>query len=163
MILFTDTSALVKLYVEEAGSAEMASRAAGARMALSVLAYAEVHATFARRRREELFTPEELAATVERFEREWQAVLRVAVSTEVLAFVPGLCQRHPLRGADAVHLASALQLGKEGLETAFATSDARLAKAARAEGLEVFDPAPPGDARAAGSAVPEDDANGNEK
>ncbi|HVT17945.1 MAG TPA: type II toxin-antitoxin system VapC family toxin [Thermoanaerobaculia bacterium] len=55
MILFLDTSALVKLYIAEPGSERMRAAAARAEpVAVSVLAFAEIHATFARRRREEL-------------------------------------------------------------------------------------------------------------
>lgn len=77
MILFADTSALIKLYVEEAGSVVMAERVRQARMALSVLAYAEAYATFARRLRESLLTAEEHAGVAERFERDWQGVIHV--------------------------------------------------------------------------------------
>jgi predicted nucleic acid-binding protein len=57
-MLFLDTSALVKVYVSELGSERMRedARRDGPKAA-SVLAFAEMHATFARRRREELLTP----------------------------------------------------------------------------------------------------------
>lgn len=68
MILFADTSALVKVYIEEPGTAPMRETAAGARTVIaSHLAFAEIHATFARRKRESLLPPEELEKLQIRF------------------------------------------------------------------------------------------------
>jgi len=141
VILFVDTSTLVKLYIEEAGSASMAKHARASRLAASVLAYAEIYATFGRRLREDLLTPEEHDDLVQRFERDWQSVIVMALRPALAARIPRLVGAHPLRGAAAVHLASALALHDAGLETRFAASDARLAGAATAEGFEVIDPA----------------------
>lgn len=143
MILFADTSALIKLYIGEAGSEAMAERVRDARLALSVLAYAEVYAAFARRLREELLTDEEYADLVERFERDWQGVIVVALLPALLGRVPRLARAHPLRGADSIHLASALALQEAGLETVFAVADRRLMEAASKEGLVAFDPVTP--------------------
>ena len=53
MILFCDTSALVKLYVEEVGSAAMLAAVAQARLVAVVrIAWAEAMAALARRLRE---------------------------------------------------------------------------------------------------------------
>jgi hypothetical protein len=50
-----------------------------------------------------------------------------------------LIQRHPLRGFDAVHLASALRLKTAlGGEITFAAADGRLLKAAEAENLKLL-------------------------
>ncbi len=140
MILFVDTSALVKLYIDEKGSEAMAARARESRLASSILAYAEIYATFARRRREDLLTEDEHSSSTDRFERDWQSVIVVPMRPEVARRVPDLVGRHPLRGADAVHLASALSLAEAGLEVTFAASDARLLAATAGEGLEMFDP-----------------------
>jgi predicted nucleic acid-binding protein len=55
-----------------------------------------------------------------------------------------LVWRHKLRGADAVHLATALATRQDvprGSEFYFVSSDVALNRAAAAEGLEVIDPA----------------------
>lgn len=56
-----------------------------------------------------------------------------------------LAQRHPLKGYDAIQLAIALALQRELRELDFAivfvTSDEQLGRAARAEGLQVENPA----------------------
>lgn len=140
MIVFVDTSVLVKLYIAEPGSERMREAAAQeVRVAASLLAFAEIHATFARRRREALLLAPELEELLLRFGEDWEGLLQVPVGAEVLAFVPELCKRHPLRGADAVHLASALLLRQE-LEVLFACSDSSLLAAAAAEGLAIFNP-----------------------
>jgi hypothetical protein len=60
-----------------------------------------------------------------------------------------LCLKHPLRGFDAIHLASGLQLqetlaqqeaGDNALSSTYVTSDDRLVTAAQAEGLTVENP-----------------------
>jgi predicted nucleic acid-binding protein len=141
LILFLDTSALVKIYIAEPGSERM--RKAVAReepRVASVLAFAEIHATFARRRREELLLDTELKQIRLVFDSDWEKLTQIPVGDAVLTLVPGLCERHPLRGADAIHLASALLLREEGLEVLFACSDRPLLGAAATEGLAIFDP-----------------------
>jgi predicted nucleic acid-binding protein len=142
LILFLDTSSLVKLYIAEPGSDRMRKAVAqGEPMAVSVLAFAEIHATFTRRRREELLQATELEELQLAFAGDWEELTQVPVGSAVLKLVPGLCERHSLRGADAVHLASALLLHQEGLQVIFACSDRHLVGAAAAEGLVTFDPA----------------------
>lgn len=142
MILFLDTSALVKLYLVEPGSERMrgATTQEGP-VAASHLAFAEIHATFARRSREEFLLAVEFEQLRLRFADDWEQLTQIPIGSEILALVPGLCERHPLRGGDALHLASALLLLQEGLEVTFACSDRRLLDAAAAEGLATFDPA----------------------
>ena len=142
MILFSDTSALVKLYIAEPGSERMREAATrGEPVAASVLAFAEIHVTFARRRREELLLATELEQLRLGFADDWEKLTQIPIGAAVLNLVPGLCGRYPLRGADAVHLASALLLHEEGLQVIFACSDRTLLGAAAAEGLATFDPA----------------------
>jgi predicted nucleic acid-binding protein len=141
LILFLDTSALVKLYITELGSERMRVLVAkGEPVAVSVLAFAEIHATFRRRRREELLQATELEQLQLAFASDWEELTQVPVGSAVLQLVPSLCARHPLRGADAVHLASALLLHQAGLQVTFACSDRHLVEAAAAEGLITFDP-----------------------
>jgi uncharacterized protein len=141
LILFLDTSALVKLYIAEPGSERMRKAvSSGGPIAVSDLAFAEIHAAFARRGREDLLLAAELEQIRLVFADDWERLTQIPLGVEVLKLVPRLCLRHPLRGADAVHLASALLLHEEGLEVTFACSDRRLLEAAAAEGLGTLDP-----------------------
>ena len=142
--LYIDTSALAKLYIEEAGSATMRARAASAEfVASSVLAWAEALATLARRRREGALSGEEHEMLRGRFTSDFGDLVAIDMDGRVLELVDRLVADHPLRGADAVHLASALFLDESGLAVEFACSDRVLLAAARAERLVAFDPAVP--------------------
>jgi uncharacterized protein len=67
----------------------------------------------------------------------------------IITRAAALCLKHPLRGFDAIHLASGLQLqetlaqqesGANALSSRYVTSDDRLLTAAQAEGLTVENP-----------------------
>jgi predicted nucleic acid-binding protein len=135
VILYLDTSALVKLIHPEAGS-EVVRRAVAQANALatSVLTRIEVHATLARLGREGA-SQELLTSWFSAFARLWvpMALINMDRAVDVAS---GLCLKHPLRSLDAIHLASALRIREEGqLEVAFATADRRLGEAARKEGF----------------------------
>ncbi len=77
---------------------------------------------------------------------------RIELNAGVLLFIPELVNKHPLKGSDAIHLASALwlrdalrlgvQFGPASRSLTFTSSDKQLNNAASIEGLEVFDPEP---------------------
>jgi uncharacterized protein len=141
IVLYVDTSALVKLYVEESGSDVVRARILTAEhVATSVLAWPETLATLARRRREGLLSAKEHEALGAQFRVDWSALVAVDLDGRVLELVDELVALHPLRGADAVHLASALVLVEAGLYVAFACADRTLAAAARSRRLDVWTP-----------------------
>src|SRR5262245_23498464 len=134
VILYLDTSSLVKLYFDEPDSAVVAAGVRKARVvATSVVAYAETRATIARRRRERLLTPAGASALIRQFEADWTALLTIEVS-DVLARSAGLlADRLGLRGFDAIHLASFAQLLSRVVDddARFSSADDRLMRAAR--------------------------------
>ena len=140
MILFLDTSALVKLYVNESGSEALSERVENTLVAVTPLTYGEIYATFARRLREGSLGSEEHEKLCANFENDWPTLLQIPFSREVFAQVPGLCRRNPLRGADAMQMACSLMLQGEGVEVLFVANDQQLLTAASTEGLAVFDP-----------------------
>ena len=154
-MLYVDSSVLVKRYVREIGTDALNLRmeralAADAPILTSVLTYAEIHATLARRLKEQLLRVAEYHAATTRFDSDWRTYLsQVDLLQVVLNLIPELVKKYPLKGADAIHLASALwaayavQTGKTTKPTSvvvFATSDKRLAEAAKAEMFETFNP-----------------------
>jgi predicted nucleic acid-binding protein len=111
VILFLDTSSLVKLYVEEAGSDSVRRLVTGAsRIAVSVLAYPEARSAFARRRREGSLDARGLRTARAAFERDWTRLVRLAVSEDVYRAAGSLVERHGLRALDGLQLASFLSL-----------------------------------------------------
>jgi uncharacterized protein len=133
-IVYFDSSAFVKLLVEEDGTDLVAQLWDGCDAALSSrLAYPEVRAALAAAHRNRTLDANGLKAALQIWEEFWSATRPVELRAEVERHAGELAQRHSLRGADAVHLASALTVPK--LELVVAVWDKRLHAGARAEGL----------------------------
>ncbi len=137
MILYLDTSALVKIYVEETESDRVREKAHQAEgLATSRIAYAEVRAAVARKLREHGLSRKGYRSVVEDLNRDWEDYFLVDLSDALVKFAGTLAERHALRGADAIHLASALTLSERvGENIFFSCFDDRLGRAARVEGL----------------------------
>jgi predicted nucleic acid-binding protein len=136
VILYLDTSSLIKLYVAEAGSEEV-RRLIGeaALVATSVVAYPETRSAIARLRREGALTAAQAERLRTDFERDWPHYLAVEVREPIWRRAGDLVERHALRGFDGLHLASFLSLRAAGPgdEVRFSAFDDRLNAAARAE------------------------------
>lgn len=132
MILYLDTSALVKLYVEEPGRGVVMREldAAGA-VATVRIAYVEARAAFARKRREGGLDGKALRRVAERLDEDWAAFSVVDVGEPLVRRAGNLAERYDLRGYDAVHLAAAMELARGGGDVSFACFDERLRAAAR--------------------------------
>jgi predicted nucleic acid-binding protein len=136
VILYLDTSSLVKLYVVEEGSGEVRRLVAEATLvATSVVAYAETRSAFARLAREHTISSEEAEQVKADFERDWPHYLSLDLTAAVWRRAGGLAERHALRGFDSLHLASFLALvtAELGEPVQFSAFDDRLNAAAAAE------------------------------
>ena len=134
MILYLDTSSLVKLYVDEPGSAEIGRLVEDADIAASsVVAYPEARAALARRRREQSLTVAGHRRAKAALEADWPCVLALDVASAVARSAGDLAERHRLRGFDAVHLASYLAIAREfpDEDVRFSSADKALERAAR--------------------------------
>lgn len=134
MILYLDTSSLVKLYVDEAGSGEVVTLLETAEIAAtSVVAYPEARAALARRRRERSLSPAAHRAARTALDADWPRVLSLEVADPLARHAGDLAERHRLRGFDALHLASYLAIAKEfpGEAVRFSSADKALERAAR--------------------------------
>ncbi len=134
-----DTSALVKLYVREPGTDETRARLDGASLvATSRVAYPEARAAFARRQREGGIGRRALARAVSALDRDLDRFVVVELSAKVARRAGELAERRALRGFDAIHLASALEVEQlTGSTPSFSCFDDHLREAASAEGLPV--------------------------
>ena len=139
MILYLETSNLVKLYVKETDSeAVFESVRAADFVATSVLAYAEARAAFARKRREKGISEKSLGRIKTALDRDWSSFFVLNVTPVFARRAGDLAEKHALRGFDALHLASAVELCAAGARgVVFSTADLRLADAARNEGFEL--------------------------
>ncbi|MBA4392363.1 MAG: VapC toxin family PIN domain ribonuclease [Desulfobacca sp.] len=139
MILYCDTSALIKRYVEEDGSKEVDHLwERGSEIITSTVAFAEIMAAFRRKYREGILSKSGYLKTVSEFKKEYPKLILVSISPDLNQMVEKLLFKHSLRGFDAIHLASALLIQNEGpLTVNFACFDRQLNKAAAEEGLIV--------------------------
>jgi predicted nucleic acid-binding protein len=138
---YLDTSALVKRFLFEPGSARVRGLTESSRdIAIATVGYAEIYAALNRKRRDGDLSRAEYNQAAERFEMHWRSYFRVPLHDDILDLARALTERHPLRGFDAIHLASALSL-RQALdeEIAFAAADHRLLQAAASEGLQPLD------------------------
>jgi predicted nucleic acid-binding protein len=140
MILYLDTSALLKKYFEEVGSDQIIStwvEATG--IVTSSVAYAETMATCYRKKREVDMNVELFKTLLDSFQNDWKSFIRVEVTDELNAVINRIVADYPLRGFDAIHLASALivheRLPEEFL---FACYDFKLLQAAQMENLKTL-------------------------
>jgi uncharacterized protein len=135
-LIYFDSSALVKLLAEEAGSDLAAELWDGCDAALaSRLAYPEVRAALSAAARNHDITDTELDVAEREWDRYWAAVRPVELTLAVERRAGDLARAHALRGADAVHLASALAIGEP--DTIVAVWDRRLHAGAQATGCRV--------------------------
>ena len=140
---FVDTSALVKRYIDEAGTRALDERCFSSddvEIFVSSLACAESYATFARLLRDGALTTFEHQSIIASFERDWLSFVVVEHGPLVRHLVPDLALAYSLRGADLVHLATAVHLRAHHALDLFVACDIRLSNAAVAFGLPLFNP-----------------------
>ncbi len=140
MILFCDTSALVKLYIAEDASREMRALADAATVvAVSRIAWAEMMAAVARRARESTNDAQTLETVRKRLRADWPHYAVVEVTQAIVELAGDYADTFALRAYDSVQLAAARSLQElAGEEVQFACFDARLCKAARTLGMASF-------------------------
>ena len=135
-IVYFDSSAFVKLIVEEAGSELAAALWDGCDAAVSSrLAYPEVRAALAAAGRAERLDAKEQSHAESLWEEFWRATRPVELTEAIASDAGELASRHSLAGADAVHLASLLAVG--AADTLFAVWDGRLRSGAQAAGVRL--------------------------
>ena len=140
MMTYVDTSMLLKLVIEEAGSgrAEMIWGEADA-LAAAKIGYVEARAAAASARRSGRVTAAQHRDAVEGIDLLWRQLSVIEITDQVIERAAELADEHGLRGYDAVHLAAAIEIGA----IVFTSADRRLCEAARAVGFYVSNPTDP--------------------
>ena len=137
-MIYFDTSYLVRLYFDDPGADRVRSLAATDHVACAALGQAEMMAAFHRKLREGAIKPAACAALVDQVEAHLHAgaFQWLAQDQEVLSRVRRIYRKLPasvfLRGADAIHLATAAEAGFRIVYS----NDAHLLAAARHFGIE---------------------------
>jgi len=141
-MIYFDSSALVKRYIEEEGSKEVNKLLHGPEKAVtSRLAYPEILSAIIRRHRAGDIATADCERIKREFRVEWGRYTIIEVHSELFSIIDKLIEKHALRGADSIHLSTALwlqQVTKQ--DVLFAASDAELLNAAKAEKMRTCNP-----------------------
>jgi len=140
VILFCDTSALLKLFVDEIGSDSMAkARSDSEAIAVCRISWAESMAAFAQRSRVKGANQAGLAQAKSLFENTWSNFVISEVTQPLVEKAGMYAEAFALRGYDNVQLAAAHNLHEQFvLPLTFACFDRRLSQAAALLQLEVL-------------------------
>lgn len=137
---FWDTSALVPLLVEEAGTELCVSwLTQDSNVVVWGLTRVELASALERRAREGLLSSSQRIQALHRLDRLWAGTHEVTDLLAVRTRAQHLLARHALRAADSLQLAAALLVADpEPSSLCLVALDRRLADAAVREGLEVL-------------------------
>jgi len=146
--LFLDSSALVKYFIQEPGSAAVEHLLVSTpadRVYVAMVTGAEVVAALKRAERTGALTAEDAETAIRHFLEMWQAqFIVIAIDDTIADRAMALARRHGLRGYDAIQLACAADLAQSAAEAGDAvilwSSDSDLLAAAQLEGLAVVNP-----------------------
>jgi predicted nucleic acid-binding protein len=144
-LFFLDTSALVKLYVREAGTDQVLDLADDTAhdIALLSITAVELRSAVRRRQRENDISDEDAEQINEAFAADLKTrFLRQPITEGLVQVALGIVDRHALRAYDALQLAGCLSLrtGSAEVQPIFVCADRVLEAAARAEGLSTLVP-----------------------
>ena len=144
-MIYLDSSALIKNYSQEPGTHRVREILSGADgCSISKIGYAEICAAFGRKNRENPKDRRVHLVGFQRFQEDWKLLNIVEVEDDLLPVIRSLTEKYPLRGADAIHLASALWLERVLRdEVTFVAADGRLLEASRDEKLKTVNPEKP--------------------
>ncbi len=143
--VYLDTSALIKLYVEEVGTEQVVEAmqdAVDGRVIIVDLTPLEARSAIRRREREGDISAADADRVLRQIENDCSMSFLMQPSTSaVMEDAARLIDQYPLRAYDALQLAGCLVVrdGMPGPVT-FVCADTRLCDAARHEGLEALNP-----------------------
>jgi predicted nucleic acid-binding protein len=146
VLYYLDSSALVKLYIREAGTERMlalAGRAAGHQLAVLALVQVEVRSAFRRRQRAGEVGGRLVDELLAAFERHMETrFLRQVITDTMLDIACRLLDQHTLSAFDAIQLAGyfAIKTAAGRDAPVFVCADRELLAAAEAHGVPVLDP-----------------------
>jgi predicted nucleic acid-binding protein len=146
---YLDTSALVKRYIDEIGSAwlrALVDPALSPVLVVSQLLIVEMTSAFNRRLREGTVNRDDYTRMIDAFRDDCLVEYKIMPLDEfIIDLACELLERHPLRAYDAIHLGTTLVINRllmahQMPALTFLCADERLLNAATAEGLAVDNP-----------------------
>jgi hypothetical protein len=140
VIRFFDTSALVKRYVEEPGSSMVRAALRSHAVVVARVTLAEAAAAVARAARAGAVSEAQRDVILARLPEDFAKLQIVEIRPALVARVPAMVARYPLRAYDAIQLASAITVRQTGLAVELWCADGDLLEAAIAEGFRVITP-----------------------
>ncbi|MEW5830446.1 MAG: type II toxin-antitoxin system VapC family toxin [Chloroflexota bacterium] len=140
MIVYADTSALVKRYVCESGTDDVIALIDNANTVGSViLANTEMASTLSKAIRQGWVEQDAARTAWQDFLGHWPSFTRLLVTPSLVETASRLAWEHGLRGYDAVHLASAVVWqGTLDMQVTLATYDRELWLAGQKAGLKIW-------------------------
>lgn len=143
MIVYFDTSALVKRYLRETDSDKVVAllNEAGRFFGSSVISKVEMSAAFQKAVRMNIVSSEAAVEIWDDFLDHWQRFARLRVTDATIERASDIAWKYGVRGYDSLHLAAAL-LWQEtlGMKVLFAAFDRDLWRISRMTGLEAWPP-----------------------
>ena len=139
MRIFIDTSALAKRYVQEPGSEELEELilSIATEIFVSTLAFVEFASAMGRKLRNKEMKKAEVGRAVKELEKDWSELFtKIPLEDTLAEAAASIAVEHSLKGADAVHIASAQLMGAD----LFVASDNKLIAAAKKIGINSYNP-----------------------
>jgi predicted nucleic acid-binding protein len=142
---YLDASAWVKRYYRESGTSSVQRLfVTEQKLACASLGFVEVMATLARKRKAHDISSAAFEQKSVELESDWERFIQIQLSAEAVDLAKVMARRLGLRGADAIHLASALILQERFVDEddrlVLVTSDRELKEAGETAGLIVLNP-----------------------
>lgn len=138
-LAYFDTSALVKRYVIEAGSARVKRLLQTYRVLSSVITPLELSSAFKRRHSMRDLAEDDYSAVLAAIQRDRDHWELIELAPLVLSTAEELASELNVRTLDAIHLGSAVSFQvKSGIDVPFITADEKQGQTARAMNLEAI-------------------------
>jgi len=139
MIVYLDTSALVKLFVNEPETTAIANALdeSGA-VFTHIITYAEARAALAKAARMKRITNKCHVSYKAALEYYWDNLEVITLNFPLIKRAGNLAETHALRGYDSIHLAAAELVFRQHAVFTFACFDKNLNKAASALGIKTL-------------------------
>ena len=140
MIIYFDTSALVKSYIQEKGTSQVRQWVSNCSMSgTSLISKAELASALSIAVRLNRLANAQAQAVWQEFRRDWMSLYKIEISESIVERAAAIVWDHRLRGYDAIHLSAAISWQEQlGESLTLATFDGELWQAARNAGLGVL-------------------------